>query len=124
MAGVVIVCAAKGIYLGRSLWVYLWSDLDPAGRQTAATFESVALARSFISGFRTERNPDAYRYVPVDPDCGQYASLAALRSAGLGEYLGVMEADAKYFAQQKRSDKVRVLARAFAWFPFGWRASA
>jgi hypothetical protein len=91
--GFVLIHPERGVYVGRTHDLTFWSKLDGAGRDAVATFENEATARVHIEvweggwigdGFETE-----FRCHPVTVDVkGGWASIAALRAAGLADYLG------------------------------------
>lgn len=79
---VVIYSDKDGVFLGVALGLGFWSKLDPVGQPSAATFESEAQAEEFMATWNCGR-PDDARCVPVEPDDGEHASIAACVRAGL-----------------------------------------
>lgn len=91
--GYVLVHRALGIYVGRSPASAYWSKLNAAGRNRVATFPSEAMARWHIEvweGGWPDDSPLAelsLHQVRVDRP-GGWASIEALRHAGLQDHLG------------------------------------
>lgn len=79
---VVIYSDKDGVFLGVALGLAFWSKLDPVGQTSAATFESETQAEEFMATWDLGRPADA-RCVPVVPDDGEHASIAACVRAGL-----------------------------------------
>ena len=72
----------RGIYLGSFLGLGIWSKLDPAGQDSAVTFESIYEAESHMASWDEGRPPEvALRRVCAD--LGYYASIGACAAAGL-----------------------------------------
>ena len=91
--GFVLVHPQRGVYVGRTQDFTFWSKLDAAGRDAVATFESEATARIHVavwdSAQHTQGMEDEFFCYPVTVDVpGGWASVAALRAAGLDEHLG------------------------------------
>lgn len=82
-----------GIYLGSCMGLGFWTKLDAAGQASAVTFQTEADAEMFMASWDGGR-PDGATLVPVVPDDGTYASVAACVAAGLNgwgvadEFLG------------------------------------
>jgi len=75
-----------GIFLGHCLGLAFWSKLEPVGQPAAATFPSVEVAEQFMASWSGGRPPGA-TLVPVIPDMGTYASVAACVAAGLDGWI-------------------------------------
>jgi len=91
--GFVVVHAALGLYVGRTPSLSYWSKLDAGGRDAVATFASEALARWHVElwegGWPEDEGQAELMLHPVTIDRpGGWASIAALRAAGLEEHLG------------------------------------
>lgn len=91
--GFVVVHEVLGLYVGRTLHLSYWSKLNAAGRDAVATFPSEALARWHVEIWEggwpeDERHAGlALHAVAIDRP-GGWASVAALRAAGLDAHLG------------------------------------
>jgi len=91
--GFVVVHAALGLYVGRTPGSSYWSKLDSGGRDAVATFASEALARWHVElwegGWPEDERGCDLELHPVTVDRpGGWASIAALRAAGLEDHLG------------------------------------
>lgn len=91
--GYVVVHLALGLYVGRTPALSYWSKLNAAGRDAVATFPSEALARFHVElwegGWPDDAQLAGIALHPVDVDRpGGWASIAALRAAGLEDHLG------------------------------------
>lgn len=84
---VVIYSEELGVYLGGAMGMGFWSKLDPCGQMAACTFPSEAEARHHISIAQDGGFPEDVRFVPVMPDDGTYASIAACVKVGLPGWL-------------------------------------
>lgn len=89
--GFVVVHAALGLYVGRTPNLSYWSKLNAGGRDAVATFRSEVLARWHVEvwegGWPEDDRELLLHPVTVDRP-GGWASIAALRAAGLEEHLG------------------------------------
>jgi hypothetical protein len=91
--GYVVVHQALGLYVGRTSALGCWSKLNAGGRDAVATFPSEALARFHVELWEGGWPEDAaeagiaLHLVQVDRP-GGWASIAALRAAGLEDHLG------------------------------------
>ncbi|WBV45534.1 hypothetical protein [Pseudoroseomonas cervicalis] len=93
--GFVVLHAALGLYVGRTPSLSFWSKLNAAGHDAVATFASEALARFHVElwegGWPEDAAAAGLHVLPVRVDRpGGWASIQALRSAGLEEHLGEM----------------------------------
>lgn len=91
--GFVLVHPQRGVYVGRTQDVVFWSKLDAAGRDAVATFESEATALVHVAAWDCVQHGQSpeneFCCYPVTVDVpGGWASVAALRAAGLDEHLG------------------------------------
>lgn len=91
--GFVLVHEALGLYVGRTVSNSFWSKLNAAGRDSVATFPSEALARWHVEvwegGWPEDAQQAGLSISPVSIDRpGGWASVAALRAAGLDDHLG------------------------------------
>ena len=73
-----------GIYLGSCFGLGFWSKLDPVGQPCAVTFPNEKEARKFAASW--DSPVEDLKFVPVQPDDGTYASIAACKAAGLPEW--------------------------------------
>lgn len=78
----VIVHPEMGIYLGSCMGLGFWSKLDAVGQPSAVTFSSEEDAEAFMASW-DDGKPKGVSLVPVIPDDGTYASVAACVAAGL-----------------------------------------
>ncbi|MBO1076044.1 hypothetical protein [Roseomonas marmotae] len=91
--GFVLIHRDLGLYVGRTFAQSFWSKLNGAGRQAVATFPSEAQARWHIDlwegGWPEDQAACGLSLHPVGVDLPDgWASITALRAAGLGEHLG------------------------------------
>ncbi|MFZ6765343.1 MULTISPECIES: hypothetical protein [Acetobacterales] len=91
--GFVLLHTALGLFVGRTPSQSYWSKLNAAGRDAAATFPSEALARLHVEiwegGWPEDERLNELELHPVRIDRpGGWASVAALREAGLERHLG------------------------------------
>jgi len=107
---VVIAHPSNGVYLGSALGLGFWSQLDPAGQDSAVTFESVEDAESYMATWDSGR-PEGVYCVPIMPDKGNYASMAACVAAGLQSWGDALEVERQ----------LDVLHRAKAALPLAWQ---
>lgn len=91
---IVIVHPEWGVYLGNAMGLGFWSLLDSAGQFAAAILAGEAEAEAHIRSWDENNTPSAYQLVPVAAG-GRWASVAELRTAGLGSLLGNMEDNAR-----------------------------
>jgi hypothetical protein len=90
--GFVLIHPILGLYVGRGLNKSYWSKLDAAGRDSVATFADPAQARWHVELWEggwpeDEAKNLRVQAVQIDRD-GGWASVAALRDAGLEDHLG------------------------------------
>jgi hypothetical protein len=86
---IVLVHPEFGVYLGNCMGLGFWTLLDTAGQDQAITFNSETEARSHISTWEANSNPDDYSYITVLCE-EEYATVMELIKAGLGDILGDM----------------------------------
>lgn len=91
--GYVVVHQGLGLYVGRTPALACWSKLNAAGRDAVATFPSEAQARFHVElwegGWPDDAAQAGIALHAVDVDRpGGWASIAALRAAGLEDHLG------------------------------------
>jgi hypothetical protein len=89
----VLVHHALGIYVGRSPNLSCWSKLNAAGQTAVATFPTEAKARWHVDlwegGWVEDQRVSGLTLHAVDADMPNgWASINALRAAGLDEHLG------------------------------------
>lgn len=73
-----------GVFLGDCMGLDFWSRLDPVGQDAAATFRSEADAQAFIARVGEHcTSAGVLRAVAVNPELGDYASVADCVKAGL-----------------------------------------
>lgn len=77
---VLIVHPELGVYIGSAMGMGFWSKLDPVGQPVAVTFPSEADARAFTESWGDVLH--GLSFLPVVPDMGEYASIAACIAAG------------------------------------------
>lgn len=92
-SGFVLVHQALGLYVGRLPTQSCWSKLNGAGRRAVATFPTEAQARWHVDlwegGWPEDEVAFGLSLHPVRVDLPDgWASLEALRAAGLDEHLG------------------------------------
>jgi hypothetical protein len=92
-SGFVLVHQALGLYVGRLPTQSCWSKLNGAGRRAVATFATEAQARWHVDlwegGWPEDEVAFGLSLHPVQVDLPDgWASLEALRAAGLDEHLG------------------------------------
>jgi hypothetical protein len=91
--GFVVIHRDLGVYVGRAPNLSCWSKLNAAGRVAVATFPTEAKARWHVDLWEGGWPDDqvvvglSLHLVEVDLPDG-WASIAALRAAGLEEHLG------------------------------------
>ena len=81
MTRFVIYSPEDGVFLGHALGLAFFSKLDTAGQTAAPTFADANDAAELLGLF------GQVRLVPVTPDQGDYASMAACMAAGLPGWL-------------------------------------
>ncbi|MBO1080524.1 hypothetical protein [Roseomonas haemaphysalidis] len=91
--GWVLLHQGLGLYVGRSPALSYWSKLNGAGRVAVATFPTEAKARWHVDlwegGWPEDHDRAGLSLHPVVVDLPDgWASLTAIRAAGLGEHLG------------------------------------
>jgi hypothetical protein len=91
--GYVVLHTGLGLYVGRTPSLSYWSKLNAAGYDAVATFPSEALARFHVElwegGWPEDEALSELMLLPVTIDRpGGWASITALRAAGLDEHLG------------------------------------
>jgi hypothetical protein len=91
--GFVLLHQGLGLYVGRTMAQSFWSKLNGAGRRAVATFPTEAQARWHMDlwegGWPDDGEAIGLTLHPVTVDLPDgWASLDALRAAGLGEHLG------------------------------------
>lgn len=86
----VIVHDMMGIFLGVALGLGFWSLLEPAGQVAAVCFDSEEDARNFVSLWEVKTDPDIFRYVSVESENGEWASISELIKGGLGDLTALM----------------------------------
>lgn len=74
-----------GVYLGSWVGMGFWSKLDPVGQASAITFPTEEAAESHMASWDGGR-PEGAACVPIEPDLGEYASVACCAKAGLDEW--------------------------------------
>jgi hypothetical protein len=94
---VVITHPEMGIYLGNCMGLGFWTLLDPIGQPEAVAFPDASDAAQHITSWDSHNNPAEYSFVTVQAT--DYASIAALKAAGLADLLGDMEIDALRYAE-------------------------
>jgi hypothetical protein len=91
--GFVVLHSGLGLYVGRTPGLSYWSKLNAAGHEAVATFASEALARFHVElwegGWPEDEGAGELLLLPVNIDRpGGWASISALRAAGLDDHLG------------------------------------
>jgi len=86
---IVITHPEMGIYLGNCLGLGFWTLIDPVGQPAATTFPDADAARTHISSWDENNDPNAYDFIEVAS-----GSILALKAAGLESLMGDMVADA------------------------------
>jgi len=69
-----------GIYLGSALGFGFWSKLDPAGQDSAWTFESISQAKDAIASWDSPVEHPLFTYVETE---GEFASIQQCMDVGL-----------------------------------------
>lgn len=77
-----IVHPTFGVYLGNCMGLGFWSKVDPVGQPCAVTFPTPESAQQHMAAWEDGVPADA-QLVPVKPDDGVYASIAACVHAGV-----------------------------------------
>lgn len=78
----VLYSPTLGIYIGESLGLGFWSELDPVGQGAAVTFPDEDAARAHAAGWLHEVADVEPRPVLVEAGCG-YATVDECMAAGL-----------------------------------------
>lgn len=96
---VVIYSEENGVFLGHAMGLAFWSALDPAGQESAPTFDTPEHAYKFIGSWLPGACPADVKAVDVVPDTEgpdgniTYASANACIAAGLPGWLTELTAD-------------------------------
>jgi hypothetical protein len=94
----VIVHDEYGIFVGCALGLAFWSKMDSAGQPCVCTFATEDDAHQFLDRIVSLEDIPDCKILPVNCE-GPWADIAILKEAGLGEFLGDMEADALRYAE-------------------------
>ncbi|EHL99810.1 hypothetical protein HMPREF9946_02956 [Acetobacteraceae bacterium AT-5844] len=91
--GFVLIHRELGVYVGRAPNMSCWSKLNAAGQVAVATFPSEAKARWHVDiwegGWIEDQTASGLSLHSVEVDLPDgWASITALRAAGLEEHLG------------------------------------
>jgi hypothetical protein len=71
-----------GVYLGSCLGLGFWSKLDPAGQDTAWTFESIQQAKDGVASWDSPIPENELMFTHVEVD-GELATMEQCVAAGL-----------------------------------------
>jgi len=83
---VVIYSEPAGVFLGSCMGLGWWSEMDPAGQDSAITFESEEVARAEVA--RWKHGPEEpWRCVPVEASADPYATVEDCVRAGLPRWI-------------------------------------
>ena len=95
MIRIALVHPEMGVFVGHALGLCFWSKLDAAGQERAATFIDECDARVFTDMMLDAGTPpeevSQIQLVEVDTLGDEYADIRALRAAGLGDQIGLLD---------------------------------